>query len=140
MRRAALTLLAVALLLPSQASAGGLKTSLTRYMRLAGSSSGAYVVNLTTGQKAFAWKAGTPRVLASNTKLFTSSAALARFGVAGTLGTEVLGDGELDDDGVFRGSLYLKGGGDPTFRARTATRKDYRARATGPHPAQPLHP
>src|SRR5689334_24341647 len=108
MRRAVLTLLGVALLLPAQASAGGLTTSLTRYMRLAGSSSGAYVVNLTTGQKVFAWKAGTPRILASNTKLFTSSAALARFGVDGTLGTEVLGDGELDDNGVFRGNLYLQ--------------------------------
>jgi serine-type D-Ala-D-Ala carboxypeptidase/endopeptidase (penicillin-binding protein 4) len=125
MRRAVLTLLAVALLLPAQASAGGLTTSLTRYMRLAGSSSGAYVVNLTTGQKVFAWKAGTPRILASNTKLFTSSAALARFGVDGTLGTEVLGDGDLDADGVFRGDLYLEGGGDPTFGSRSYTRKYY---------------
>jgi D-alanyl-D-alanine carboxypeptidase/D-alanyl-D-alanine-endopeptidase (penicillin-binding protein 4) len=125
MRRAVLTLLAVALLLPAQASAGGLTTSLTRYMRLAGSSSGAYVLNLTTGQKVFAWKAGTPRILASNTKLFTSSAALARFGVDGTLGTEVLGDGDLDDTGVFRGNLYLKGGGDPTFGSNIYTRKYY---------------
>ena len=43
---------------------------------------------------------GTPRILASNTKLFTTAAALARFGTEGTLGTEVLGDGELDDEGV----------------------------------------
>jgi D-alanyl-D-alanine carboxypeptidase/D-alanyl-D-alanine-endopeptidase (penicillin-binding protein 4) len=94
-------------------------------MRLAGSSSGAYVVNLTTGQKVFAWRAGTPRILASNTKLFTSSAALARFGTDGTLGTEVLGDGELDDDGVWRGDLYLRGGGDPTFGSSTFTRRFY---------------
>ena len=34
-----------------------------------------------------------PRILASNTKLFTTAAALARFGTEGTLGTEVLGAG-----------------------------------------------
>ena len=46
MRRAVLTLLAVALLLPAGVAQADLKSSLTRYMRLAGSSSGAYVVNL----------------------------------------------------------------------------------------------
>ena len=70
----------------------------------------------------FAWRAGTPRILASNTKLFTTAAALARFGTEGTLGTEVLGDGELDEDGVWRGDLYLRGGGDPTFGSRRFTR------------------
>jgi D-alanyl-D-alanine carboxypeptidase/D-alanyl-D-alanine-endopeptidase (penicillin-binding protein 4) len=130
MRRAVLTLLAVALLLPAQAAQADLKSSLTRYMRLAGSSSGAYVVNLSTGEKIFAWRAGTPRILASNTKLFTSSAALARFGTEGTLGTEVLGDGELEDDGVWRGDLYLHGGGDPTFGSSTYTRKFYGGGAT----------
>lgn len=125
MRRAVLTLLAVLFLLPAGVAQADLKSSLTRYMRLAGSSSGAYVVNLSTGKKVFAWRAGTPRILASNTKLFTSSAALARFGVDGTLGTEVLGDGRLDDTGVWRGNLYLKGGGDPTFGSSTYTRRFY---------------
>ena len=130
MRRAVLTLLAVALLLPAGVAQADLKSSLTRYMRLAGSSSGAYVVNLSNGAKVFAWKASTPRILASNTKLFTSSAALARFGTDGTLGTEVLGDGELDDNGVWRGNLYLRGGGDPTFGSSTYTRKFYGGGAT----------
>jgi serine-type D-Ala-D-Ala carboxypeptidase/endopeptidase (penicillin-binding protein 4) len=130
MRRAVLTLLAVLFLLPAAAAQADLKSSLTRYMRLAGGQSGAYVVNLSTGEKIFAWRAGTPRILASNTKLFTSSAALARFGVDGTLGTEVLGDGNLDDQGVWRGNLYLKGGGDPTFGSSTYTRKFYGGGAT----------
>jgi serine-type D-Ala-D-Ala carboxypeptidase/endopeptidase (penicillin-binding protein 4) len=130
MRRAVLTLLAVAFLLPAQAAQADLQSSLTRYMRLSGSSSGAYVVNLSTGEKIFAWRAGTPRILASNTKLFTSSAALARFGTEGRLGTEVLGDGELEDDGVWRGDLYLRGGGDPTFGSSTYTRKFYGGGAT----------
>jgi serine-type D-Ala-D-Ala carboxypeptidase/endopeptidase (penicillin-binding protein 4) len=130
MRRAVLTLLAVAFLLPAGAAQADLKSSLTRYMRLAGASSGAYVVNLSTGARVFAWKAGTPRILASNTKLFTSSAALARFGTEGTLGTEVLGDGELDDNGVWRGNVYLRGGGDPTFGSGTYTRRFYGGGAT----------
>jgi serine-type D-Ala-D-Ala carboxypeptidase/endopeptidase (penicillin-binding protein 4) len=130
MRRAVLTLLAVALLLPAGVAQADLKSSLTRYMRLAGSSSGAYVVNLSNGARVFSWKASTPRILASNTKLFTSSAALARFGTDGTLGTEVLGDGELDENGVWRGNLYLRGGGDPTFGSSAYTRRFYGGGAT----------
>jgi D-alanyl-D-alanine carboxypeptidase/D-alanyl-D-alanine-endopeptidase (penicillin-binding protein 4) len=130
MRRAVLTLLAVALLLPAQAAQADLKSSLTRYMRLAGSSSGAYVYDISAGKPVFAWRAGTPRILASNTKLFTSAAALTRFGTDGTLGTEVLGDGQLEDDGVWRGNLYLRGGGDPTFGSSTYTRKFYGGGAT----------
>jgi D-alanyl-D-alanine carboxypeptidase/D-alanyl-D-alanine-endopeptidase (penicillin-binding protein 4) len=84
-------------------------------MRQAGSSSGAYVTNVSTGERVFAWRARTPRILASNTKLFTSAAALARFGTDGTLGTEVLGEGSLDADGIWSGDLYLRGGGDPSF-------------------------
>jgi serine-type D-Ala-D-Ala carboxypeptidase/endopeptidase (penicillin-binding protein 4) len=130
MRRAVLTLLAVVLLLPVEAAQADLKSSLTRYMRLAGNASGAYVTNLSNGERVFAWRASTPRILASNTKLFTSSAALARFGTEGTLGTEVLGDGRLDEDGIWRGSLYLRGGGDPTFGSSAYTRKFYGGGAT----------
>jgi D-alanyl-D-alanine carboxypeptidase/D-alanyl-D-alanine-endopeptidase (penicillin-binding protein 4) len=130
MRRAVLTLLAVVLVLPVGAAQADLKSSLTRYMRLAGSASGAYVFDVSTGRQVFAWRARTPRILASNTKLFTSAAALARFGTEGTLGTEVLGDGQLEDEGVWRGNLYLRGGGDPTFGSSTYTRKFYGGGAT----------
>jgi serine-type D-Ala-D-Ala carboxypeptidase/endopeptidase (penicillin-binding protein 4) len=125
MRRAVLSLLAVLLLVPAGAAQASLKSSLTRYMRLAGSGSGAYVYDLGAHRPVFAWRAGTARTLASNTKLFTSAAALLRFGTDGTLGTTVLGDGQLDEEGIWRGNLYLKGGGDPTFGSRTFTRKFY---------------
>jgi serine-type D-Ala-D-Ala carboxypeptidase/endopeptidase (penicillin-binding protein 4) len=125
MRRAVLTLLAVLLLLPAGVAQADLKSSLKHYMSLAGSSSGAYVYDMSAHKVIFAWNAGTPRILASNTKLFTSAAALARFGPDGTLGTEVLGDGQLDADGIWRGNLYLRGGGDPTFGSGTYTRKYY---------------
>jgi D-alanyl-D-alanine carboxypeptidase/D-alanyl-D-alanine-endopeptidase (penicillin-binding protein 4) len=130
MRRAVLTLLAVVLLLPAEAAHADLKSSLTRYMRLSGTASGAYVYDISSGKPVFAWRARTPRILASNTKLFTSAAALARFGTEGTLGTEVLGRGRLDDDGVWRGDLFLRGGGDPTFGSGTFTRKYYGRGAT----------
>ena len=78
----------------------------------------------------FRWRQLTPRILASNTKLFTTTAALSRFGTDGTLGTEVLGKGELDTEGVFRGGLYLRGGGDPTFGSRRFTTRSYGGGAT----------
>jgi D-alanyl-D-alanine carboxypeptidase/D-alanyl-D-alanine-endopeptidase (penicillin-binding protein 4) len=130
MRRALLTLLALSAILPLEAAQADLTSSLTRQMRQAGSFSGAYVLNLTTGEREFAWRAGRPRILASNTKLFTSAAALARFGTEGTLATEVLGVGELDPEGVWRGSLYLRGGGDPTFGSRSFTSRSYGGGAT----------
>ena len=130
MRRTLLIVLALSALLPAGAAHADLKSSLTAQMRQAGSYSGAYVTNLTTGEQAFAWRAGTPRVLASNTKLFVAATALARFGTEGTLGTEVLGRGELDEDGVWRGDLYLRGGGDPTFGSRRFTTRSYGSGAT----------
>ena len=71
MRRAVLTLLAALLLVPAGAAQASLKSSLTRYMRLAGSASSAYVYDIGSQQPVFAWRAGTARTLASNTKLFT---------------------------------------------------------------------
>jgi serine-type D-Ala-D-Ala carboxypeptidase/endopeptidase (penicillin-binding protein 4) len=130
MRRALLTLLALSALLPVQAAQADLKSSLTSQIRQAGSYSGAYVTNVTTGEQVFAWRGGVPRVLASNTKLFTAAAALARFGTEGTLGTEVLGRGELDEEGIWRGDLYLRGGGDPTFGSRRFATRSYGGGAT----------
>ncbi len=99
-------------------------------MRAAGAHSSAYVVNLTQGQTVFRWRETRQRILASNTKLFTTAAALARFGTEGRLGTEVLGAGQLEEDGVWRGDLYLRGGGDPTFGSRTFTSRSYGQGAT----------
>ena len=130
MRRALLTLLALSALVPVEAAQADLKSSLTRQMQQAGGFSGAFVTNLTSGERVFAWRAGTPRILASNTKLFTSAAALARFGTAGTLPTAVLGAGTLDPEGVWRGSLYLRGGGDPTFGSRRFANRAYGGGAT----------
>lgn len=61
---------------------------------------------------------GTRRPLASNTKLFTTAAALARFGARYRIATRLLADGEIDERGVLHGSLYLQGAGDPALGSR----------------------
>jgi D-alanyl-D-alanine carboxypeptidase/D-alanyl-D-alanine-endopeptidase (penicillin-binding protein 4) len=135
MRRICLLCVALLALLPAAAAAqdrARMVKQLTGQMRYAGAYSSAYVVNVSheKPQVVFRWREHTARILASNTKLFTTTAALARFGREATLGTEVLGNGELDLEGVYHGSLYLRGGGDPTFGSRRFTRRSYGGGAT----------
>jgi D-alanyl-D-alanine carboxypeptidase/D-alanyl-D-alanine-endopeptidase (penicillin-binding protein 4) len=83
------------------------------------------VIDVGTGKTLFSWRPSTPRILASNTKLFTTSTALARFGVDGTFQTEVLSDSPMSTDGVITGDLWLRGGGDPAFGTLAYVRKYY---------------
>ena len=80
-----------------------------------GSASGLIVVEAESGEVVCGSQIARPRSLASNMKLFTTSTALGRLGPETRIATKVLGDGKLTDDGVFHGSLYLQGGGDPTL-------------------------
>jgi D-alanyl-D-alanine carboxypeptidase/D-alanyl-D-alanine-endopeptidase (penicillin-binding protein 4) len=99
---------------PERALTGALKQGL----KLAGRSSGADVVDLTTGQTLFSERAGTGRLPASVEKLYTTATALLRFGPDSNFLTRVFGVGKISD-GTFTGTLYLKGGGDPTFGAQS---------------------
>ena len=127
---------AVLLALPAAPAAGqatpdvALGRSLANVMRSAGGGSGAFVYNATDRARVLALRHRTARVLASNTKLFTSAAALAQVGSAGTLPTDVRGVGALEPDGTWRGDLYLRGGGDPTFGSSRFVRRAYGAGAT----------
>jgi D-alanyl-D-alanine carboxypeptidase/D-alanyl-D-alanine-endopeptidase (penicillin-binding protein 4) len=114
----------LALLLPGTAFAG-LGTQLKRQMRGAGAYSGALVVDADSGKRLFAWRSTTPRILASNTKLFTTAAALSRFGVDGTLTTQVLSNNSPNEDGVLKGDVWLRGGGDPAFGSLAYVRRHY---------------
>ena len=107
-----------------------LERRLDSAMNQASARSGSYVYDLSDRKGLYSRRATKRRILASNTKLFTTTAALARYGTEGTLGTEVLGTGELDTEGVFRGSVYLRGGGDPTFGSRRFTTRAYGGGAT----------
>jgi D-alanyl-D-alanine carboxypeptidase/D-alanyl-D-alanine-endopeptidase (penicillin-binding protein 4) len=80
-----------------------------------GSASGLMVVEAESGDVVCARAAGTPRMLASNMKLFTTATALSRLGPQSRVATKVLSDGKLDSGGVLHGSLYLQGAGDPTL-------------------------
>jgi D-alanyl-D-alanine carboxypeptidase/D-alanyl-D-alanine-endopeptidase (penicillin-binding protein 4) len=126
-----------ALLAISPAGAGAqsaaehaLQTALGQGMQRAGGSSGALVVDLGTGQTLFSASAGTGRLPASVEKLYTTSAALLRWGPNATLSTNVLGAGTLDSAGGWHGNLYLKGGGDPTFGSAAFDRSTYGTGAT----------
>jgi D-alanyl-D-alanine carboxypeptidase/D-alanyl-D-alanine-endopeptidase (penicillin-binding protein 4) len=111
-----------ALLAPAAQAAGPAKTKriLAQQMAQAGASSGAYVVDLDTGQALYAEDADVARIPASVQKLYTSAAALERFGATGALATSVLGEIAPDELGVLDGDLYLRGGGDPSFDAKAA--------------------
>ncbi len=80
-----------------------------------GNASGLFVVDARTGRPICARAARTQRPLASNTKLFTTSAVLSDFGPEARIETKVLADGKVDRDGVLHGDLYLVGGGDPVL-------------------------
>jgi serine-type D-Ala-D-Ala carboxypeptidase/endopeptidase (penicillin-binding protein 4) len=129
-RLAAALIAAAALLLAPAVADASLRGRLAGRMRPAGSHSGAYVYNATQGKAVFRWRERRARVLASNTKLFTTAAALTRYGPEGTLGTDVLGNGVLGEGGAYDGSLYLRGGGDPTFGSRRFVRANYGGGAT----------
>src|SRR5215217_2817697 len=136
MRRGLPLLIALLVLaLPASALADAaddkaLGKALTTQMRGAGPYSGAYVLNATDRATLFKWKPDTPRVLASNTKLFTAAGVLDTLGPEGTLNTVVLGSGALEEGGVWRGDLYLRGSGDPTFGSATFVKRSYGTGAT----------
>ncbi len=96
-------------------SLAGLQADLGHQLALAGSLSGAYVYDLTAKEALFSERAGTLRPPASVEKLYTAATALERMGASARLSTTVLGAGHLAPGGVWEGSLYLRGGGDPTF-------------------------
>jgi D-alanyl-D-alanine carboxypeptidase/D-alanyl-D-alanine-endopeptidase (penicillin-binding protein 4) len=118
-RALVLSLVAAVAVLPAGAASAistpTLKAKLGREMRHAGVFSGAYVRDLDGQRTLFSSKPDAPRAPASVEKLYTTAAALMRFGPDGALSTSVAGRGFLDPDGVWRGDLYLRGGGDPTL-------------------------
>ena len=113
---AALTLAAASLPAPAMAlSAATLRSKLASAVRAAGSSSGAYVSDLTANRVLYSSRATVGRIPASNEKLYTTAAALSRFGSRGRLYTDILTSGAVDPDGLLSGNIYLRGGGDPTL-------------------------
>lgn len=110
-----------------------LDSALTQDVHAAGGSSGAYVVDLTNGAALFSSGAQTGHLPASVEKLYTTSTALLRFGPTARLTTQILGSGTMTSGGTWVGTLFIKGGGDPTFGSNGFDRANYGTGATMQH-------
>ncbi len=126
-RPALLLTLAAALVLAPTAAA----QSLPRLLAKAGPATGAHVLDLTTHRVVFSKRADTRRVMMSNTKLFTTGAALEKFGPRRRFATTALAGTPLDAGGVLAADLYVRGGGDPGFGTAAAARLAGRLEAAG---------
>ena len=114
----------------ARASVSGskLRAGLARLFRRVGRS-GALVMDASDNRVLFARKAGRPRILASNSKLFTTATAMGRFEPEGRLHTTAWSGDDISD-GVS-GALYLRGGGDPTLTTAGLNKLADRVRAAG---------
>ena len=109
---------AAALAVPASAAATTLQTRITKILSangFAGSSTGVRVFDLSTATALYGRHSTTMLRPASNEKLVTSATALARWGASYRFKTELFTTGTVDAAGVYRGRLYLKGFGDPSF-------------------------
>jgi serine-type D-Ala-D-Ala carboxypeptidase/endopeptidase (penicillin-binding protein 4) len=100
---------------PTTPAQRSLQKALRNGLGQTGRQTGAIVVDLTTGQTLFSQAPNTGRLPASVEKLYTTSTAMLRLGPNATFTTSILGVGSKDPGGVWDGTLYLRGGGDPTF-------------------------
>jgi len=98
-----------------------LEQGLSKQMHRVGGGSGAWVSDLDAAGHGplFSWAAKTPRILASNSKLFTTAAALHRFGVDGRLETRLYPHPRTAvHPHAIRGDLVIAGDGDPALASR----------------------
>src|SRR5690349_5856460 len=79
---------------------------------------GIQVVSLNTGQTLYTQNADKLFIPASNTKLFTTAAAMALIGPDYKFHTTVETNGTLDQKGRLTGDLVLVGRGDPNLSGR----------------------
>jgi D-alanyl-D-alanine carboxypeptidase/D-alanyl-D-alanine-endopeptidase (penicillin-binding protein 4) len=126
MRRVQILLVFVlALLLAAQAPAAEQKSIATRIEKVLADPEaargfwGIEVVSLTNGKTLFSLNAGKLFTPASNTKLFTSAAALALIGPDYKFHTTLETIGTVDKYGRLTGDLVLVGRGDPNLSGRT---------------------
>jgi D-alanyl-D-alanine carboxypeptidase/D-alanyl-D-alanine-endopeptidase (penicillin-binding protein 4) len=92
-----------------------LRAALTAMLRKAGAATGAEVYDLNTGSTLYSSRPRSMRPPASVEKLYTTVALLRKLAPSMRLNTTLLGTGHQTRGGTWRGNLYLRGDGDPTF-------------------------
>ena len=115
---------------PPSAALARLQRTLSSRLNSQGGANSALVVDQTTGRTLWAYNDTVGRLPASVEKLWTTTTALLELGPSATFQTKVLGSGHLTPGGTFVGSIYLRGGGDPTFGSGTFDHVMYNAGAT----------
>ncbi len=78
---------------------------------------GVHIMEIESGDSVYSFQHETLRIVASNTKLFTSAAALETLGPGFFFETEIVVRG-TPDGGTLRGDLAILGGGDPNLSGR----------------------
>lgn len=91
-------------------------TAVRGALRVAPSTS-VHLVDVASGETVYSYRDEVPRILASNTKLFTTAAALELLGPGYFFETKVLSRGHVEGR-VLYGDLAVIGGGDPLFSGR----------------------
>lgn len=86
--------------------------------RVHGGNFGVMVLSLTRGDTLFQHNAGEMMQPASTMKLFSTAAALDRFGPEHRFSTDVLRDAAVGTDGTLGGNIYLRADGDPAMSSR----------------------
>ncbi|MXW65220.1 MAG: D-alanyl-D-alanine carboxypeptidase/D-alanyl-D-alanine-endopeptidase [Bacteroidetes bacterium SB0662_bin_6] len=76
---------------------------------------GVHIVDIESGRVLYARNAGKSFVPASNTKLYTTAAALDLLGPDYRFETGLYTDGMVDEEGVLHGNVIVRGGADPTL-------------------------
>jgi D-alanyl-D-alanine carboxypeptidase/D-alanyl-D-alanine-endopeptidase (penicillin-binding protein 4) len=114
---------------PSPPLSPTLRARLRRLVRGIGGASGAYVYDISAGRPLAALNAGKKRILASNTKLFTTAAEFGKYGPQGRFRTTLYTDGTVNA-GVVDGNLFVRGGGDPLFGSDAYVGRRYGTTAT----------
>jgi serine-type D-Ala-D-Ala carboxypeptidase/endopeptidase (penicillin-binding protein 4) len=130
------TLLACLLLAASASGAAAstqkqtLDGKLAHLFRESTTQTGGLVKDLTTGATLYSLRPNSRRLPASAEKVYTTSTALLKMGATARIQTVLYGVGTTSSTGVFTGTLYLRGGGDPTFGTATYDHYAYGAGAT----------
>jgi len=104
-----------------------LRHGLSNQMQRAGGASGAWVMDMDarSNRNLFTWASRTRRILASNSKLFTTAAVLHRYGASGRLKTRLYPRRRHARRGhTLKGSLVIAGGGDPALASLGFARRN----------------